>query len=304
VISIIALLISILLPALGSARERARFIKWAGFSFSIRTDQRLRAYYNWQEQDGTQRDSAGTLELWNRAAGNAMEQAREDIEPQDFNAKRGSLPATQTFPIWQDKTPNTRWRGKGGQQFNGTTSALEIRRIDVVKVNFTVVAWLTQPNATAGVGTAAAQWWNGSGIIDGEVSGSARDWGLALVANQGHLGMGPGASGSDVTAYDGKKVNDGKYHMIAATRKVNGAPGTNTSATAVFTDDAQTAAFANQTTASNDARGTTGSTVNIGCLQTDSNYFTGFMDEIQVWSEVLPADELTSIYKVGAARSR
>ena len=32
VISIIALLISILLPALGGARSRARFIKWAAYS--------------------------------------------------------------------------------------------------------------------------------------------------------------------------------------------------------------------------------------------------------------------------------
>ena len=136
--------------------------------------------------------------------------------------------------------------------------------------------------------------------LDGEVSGSARDWGLSLVANQGHLGIG----NTDVTAYDGKKVNDGKYHMIAATRKVNGAPGTNTSATSVSTDNVQTATFANQTNANNDLRGATGNTVNIGCLQTDSNYFTGFMDEIQVWTDVLPADEIKTIYQVGATRAR
>ena len=70
VISIIALLISILLPALGSARDRARFAKWAGYSHGLRADQRLFAYWNFEQQGSGD-------ELWNRAAGNALEQARD-----------------------------------------------------------------------------------------------------------------------------------------------------------------------------------------------------------------------------------
>jgi len=78
VISIIALLIALLLPSLSKARLQARCVRWKAYSQSLRVDNRLVAYWNFEEQ-GT-----GDV-LWNRAAGDAMTQAREDMDPENFN---------------------------------------------------------------------------------------------------------------------------------------------------------------------------------------------------------------------------
>ena len=115
VISIIALLIALLLPALGKTRERARFIKWAGYSHALRVDQDANTYWNF-EQQGT-----GQTVLWNRAAGDAMHQGREGFDGEDFNARI----ATSISENRQQDTPNGtmwatgRWKEKGALKFNG-----------------------------------------------------------------------------------------------------------------------------------------------------------------------------------------
>ena len=68
VISIIALLISILLPSLAGARERARYVKWKGFSHNLRVDGNGMIYWNFEEQDGTETNTQGEFILRNRAA--------------------------------------------------------------------------------------------------------------------------------------------------------------------------------------------------------------------------------------------
>ena len=113
VISIIALLISILLPALGSARERARYIKWAAYSNGLRADTSSLAYYNFENQP----DTATKLE--NQAAIDPMLAARQDIEPQDFRASW--LAGSSATPTWTTTT-GSRWKGKGGTRFNSSAS--------------------------------------------------------------------------------------------------------------------------------------------------------------------------------------
>ena len=96
VISIIALLISLLLPSLGSARDRARFIKWAAYSHNLRVDPDMVGYWNYEQQ-------GEGIELWNRAAGNPFDQADDDFEPETFNgAFETTGSAGAIVPEWSD----------------------------------------------------------------------------------------------------------------------------------------------------------------------------------------------------------
>ena len=111
VISILALLIAILLPALAGARDRARFIKWKGYSHNLRIDPDFSMYWNFEEQ------GVGADTLWNRAAGDALGQAREDIEPEMFNADFFTGPTTIDTTT-DDRWTEGRWKGKGSLSFN------------------------------------------------------------------------------------------------------------------------------------------------------------------------------------------
>lgn len=138
VISIIALLIAILLPSLAGSRDRARFIKWAGYSHSLRSHQSMNTYYNFEQQ------GAGHTELWNRAGGDALRQAKEDYEPESFNgdiATAVSNNTAQDIPngnMWADG----RWKGKGALDFNGANEYVLVEDVPIVlQEEWSVMAW-------------------------------------------------------------------------------------------------------------------------------------------------------------------
>lgn len=114
VISIIALLIAILLPSLAGARDRARFIKWAGYSHGLRALPTSLAYYNFEQQN------ANDQEVWNRAAGDPFKQAKEDIEPGSYNLTLGVDETIEAVdPTWiQGPSPRLRWGSKPGIFFD------------------------------------------------------------------------------------------------------------------------------------------------------------------------------------------
>lgn len=134
-ISIIALLIAILLPSLAGARDRARFIKWAGYSHSMRADQDVNTYFNFEQQ------GSGHEELWNRAAGDAFQQAKDDFEPASFNGEiftEGS-PDVPNGNMWAEG----RWKGKGALDFNGSNEYVLVEDVPVdLKDTFSVSVWV------------------------------------------------------------------------------------------------------------------------------------------------------------------
>ena len=73
--------------------------------------------------------------------------------------------------------------------------------------SFTITCWVKTTD-TGGV----SQWWNGKGIVDGEVSGSVTDFGLSLVGNAAGFGIG----NPDTTIISTNAINDGNWHHLAA----------------------------------------------------------------------------------------
>lgn len=92
-------------------------------------------------------------------------------------------------------------------QFNGTSSYVRIPL--VISNDFTISFWLKTTDSGA-----AGQWWAGKGLVDGEVQGTANDFGVSLVGDKVALGLG----NPDTTITTADAVNDGQWHHIAATR--------------------------------------------------------------------------------------
>ncbi len=94
-------------------------------------------------------------------------------------------------------------------QFNGANSYIQIPLS--ISNNFTISFWLKTTDVGGG-----PQWWAGKGLVDGEVQGTADDFGTSLVGGSAAFGIG----NPDTTIITTNAVNDGLWHHIAATRDV------------------------------------------------------------------------------------
>jgi len=93
-------------------------------------------------------------------------------------------------------------------QFNGTsTNYAVIPRPNCM--DWTIAYWV-KTTATGGT----SQWYNGKGLVDGEVSGVVDDFGTSLVGNRAAFGVG----NPDTTITSTTAINDGQWHHIAAAR--------------------------------------------------------------------------------------
>lgn len=79
------------------------------------------------------------------------------------------------------------------------------------ETSFTVAMVVRADAAGAG---AESNWFDNTGLIDGEESGSVNDWGLAL-ASTGKPGFGVG--NADTTQYGSTSIQDGQWHVVVAT---------------------------------------------------------------------------------------
>ena len=68
---------------------------------------------------------------------------------------------------------------------------------------------------TKQAGTGQHAWWEGIGIIDGDVPGSLKDFGVSFM-ERGKIAIGTG--GPDKTVRSRRSVNDDKWHHIVVTR--------------------------------------------------------------------------------------
>jgi prepilin-type N-terminal cleavage/methylation domain-containing protein len=303
VISIIALLISILLPALGSARERARFVKWAAYSNSLRIDPRLEVYYNFEQQGDGQ-------EVWNRSAGDPMKQAREDIEPQDRNFWLGADASINPIqdPEWLSTTrKEARWKGKGALEFTAIGAADQDHgtvkgNMDIGGTDLTIFGAIRYKT-----------YQNYSRIIDWGIQDAVDN---ILLANVGstddvvfeiHDTVG-GSASQNLTHVDYFLAANNKwlaYHYTLEYRQVSVAGGA--APDSIFT------AYADGVQRDQEIKNDTNArpkklvrTRNyIGRSNWSADYeFNGFMDELGVMSEAMQADEVKVQAGVQAVRNR
>jgi hypothetical protein len=167
--------------------------------------------------------------------------------------------------------------GAQAAQFNGMSSYVSIPRS--VTDDFTVAMWV---RTTDTAGTAGAQWWNGKGLVDGEVNGGGADWGTAIV--NGKFVLGIGSTGGDTTIASSLNINDNTWHHVAATRN-------NTSgAMAVYVDGVLRGS----------GTGPTGSrtfpaSLRIGSLQTGNNFLLGTLDDVRLYDRILTSGEINAL---------
>lgn len=93
-------------------------------------------------------------------------------------------------------------------QFDGSTNTFISIPLSVSN-SFTIDFWV-KTTATGGSG----QWYDGMGLVDGEVAGVVNDFGITLVGNTAAFGVG----NPDTTIYTTNPINDGYWHHVSATR--------------------------------------------------------------------------------------
>jgi len=154
VISLISLLMAIALPALGSARERARYARWQGFSHGLRADPDLVAYYNLEQETG------GTV-LRNMAAGDAMDRS---YIPERLD---GNVDASGWAVAW---TTEGRWTGKPALDFRRALIApgVEIPSQKAIEgmQEVSVVVWLMAEDRPSNWGYVVDKWSLGGPGVD------------------------------------------------------------------------------------------------------------------------------------------
>ena len=160
-----------------------------------------------------------------------------------------------------------------GLNFDGVDDYISVTR--PVGDDFTIEFWIK----TTQVGTTGS-WYNGSGIIDADVSGGGNDFGISLNGNKLSFGIGL----PDYTLNSVANINDGLWKHIAVTRTKS------TGAIQIYINGV----LDNSVTAGNVSSLTSPTDIKIGKIQTANNYFNGNLDEIRFWNYVRTASQISA----------
>ena len=173
--------------------------------------------------------------------------------------------------------------GKVGQafSFDGFSGQVEIPRS--IQDDFTIDFWVKSTQVAFSEGA----WFDGAGLVDGEVLDVRDDFGVSL--GQGKVMFGVG--NPDTTIKSGF-VADGNWHHVAATRvKATGAM-------ILYIDGAQVATgTGNMNSLTSPPRLTMGREQR----NIDPNYFAGQLDEVEIFNRALTATEIAAIADAGNA---
>ena len=161
--------------------------------------------------------------------------------------------------------------GKIGQSLwlNGIDEAVSIPRS--IDNSFTIELWV-KTTSTGGTGG----WWEGIGLVDGEMSGSVNDFGTVVRGSKFGFGVG----NPDVTISSTTDINDNEWHYCVATRdRSNGEMK-------VYVDGELEATAIGSAGAKADS-----TELRIGGIQTGGNFLAGQIDEVKLYN--YPLTDLT-----------
>ena len=140
-----------------------------------------------------------------------------------------------------------------------------------VQDDFTIAFWVKTSDINSPTGT---QWYQGNGMVDGEVPMVMNDYGVAFLNSKAAFGTG----NADNTIQSTTLINNGTWHFIAATRVRS------SGAKILYVDGVQEATGTGSTNTLNAA-----SWLFFGAIQTNIDFFYGVIDEVQISSAVRSA---------------
>jgi len=158
--------------------------------------------------------------------------------------------------------------------FNGTSSQVEIT--NKLANDLSIAMWV-KTTQTAGT----PQWYNGVGLVDGDVPFNSNDFGTALVGGKFAFGVG----NPDVTILSTNLINDGNWHLCVATREQ--ASGT----IKVYVDGVlENSGVGTKNTLNTPSR------LLFGAISSGGHFFAGSLDEVRLYTRVLGAGEVAALY--------
>jgi hypothetical protein len=151
--------------------------------------------------------------------------------------------------------------------FDGVADKITIQ--NPLSGSYTIEYWMR----TTQTGSTGAQWYNGSGIVDGDIGGAANDLGTSLLGTKLAFGTGNPASSGDVTIRSKSDVNTGKWVFVAVTR--NAATGLMKLYINGVAEDSTIGGM--EVLAAN-------STLTMGAHNAGGNFFRGSIDEVRLFN--------------------
>ena len=157
--------------------------------------------------------------------------------------------------------------------FNGSSTQRVIEPRPV-QDDFSLAFWIKTTQA----GTGSTHWFEGRGLLDGEVGGVTNDFGTSLMAG-GKIGFGVG--NPDITLISSGSVNNGVWRHIVVARQAS------TGAMRIYVDGVLDRSGIGPT-----GTKSASSRLTLGSLQTNINYFQGEMADFRIYDRVISTEDV------------
>jgi hypothetical protein len=182
---------------------------------------------------------------------------------------RGNNAASAEGVVWNGGDPD---RGAAARFSGSAVLAVPVS----VREDMTIAFWVCTRQAPVGDN----QWFQGPGLVDAEVPGVVEDFGTSLLRGKFAFGIG----NPDTTLVSRTEINDGRWHHVAASRSSAGGE------MKIYVDGAPEGTMSGPKGAR-----TAPQRIAIGGLQTGALPFSGDLNDVRIYSRVLPAEEIASL---------